>query len=149
MISSTGRAAPRPVVIAGHPVYSILLPIPIVCFVAALITDAVYVGTADMMWLDFSGWLLFAGLICGGLAGVLLIVELLRAGRGRSGALTTHFVLLLAAWIVEVFNSFIHARDGWTAVVPAGITLSAIAAALAVLAGSFWQSARRRDGEAR
>jgi uncharacterized membrane protein len=137
------------VAVAGHPIYSSLLPIPIVCFVAALITDAAYAGTADMMWLDFSSWLLLAGLVCGGVAGALLIVELIRARRGRTGALTTHFVLLLAAWIVEVFNSFIHARDGWTAVVPAGITLSAVAAVLAILAGWFWQSAQRRDGEAR
>ena len=74
---------------------------------------------------------------------MLLIVELFRAGSGRRGALTIHFVLLLGAWLVEVFNSFIHARDGWTAVVPTGITLSAIAAVLALLAGWFWQSARR------
>jgi uncharacterized membrane protein len=81
---------------------------------------------------------------------VLLIVELVRAGSRRSGALTVHFVLLLAAWIVEVFNSFIHARDGWTAVVPTGLTLSVIAVVLCLLAGWFWQSASvRSSGDAR
>lgn len=150
MASSTGRAAPRLLEIAGHSIYPVCLPVPIICFVGALITDLAYIGTANMMWLDFSAWLLFAGLIGGGIAGVLLIVELIRAGRARTRALTMHFLLLLAAWIVEVFNSFIHARDGWTAVVPTGLTLSLIAVVLSLAAGWFWQAAHDyRVGETR
>jgi uncharacterized membrane protein len=34
-----------------------LVPIPIVCFIGALITDIAYVVTADIMWADFSAWL--------------------------------------------------------------------------------------------
>ncbi|MCD2322946.1 DUF2231 domain-containing protein [Sphingomonas sp. IC-56] len=131
--------------IAGHPIYTALLPIPIVCFIGALITDIAYTGSPEMMWIDFSSWLLLAGLIGGGFAGVILILELFRAGRGRSRALLLHFILLLAAWVVEVFNSFIHARDGWTAVVPTGLTLSIIAVVLSLLAGWFWQTANRGD----
>ena len=102
-----------------------------------------------MLWLDFSTWLLLAGLIAGAIGGMVLIVEMIRAGHGRTRALTVHFLLLLAAWVVEVFNSFIHARDGWTAVVPTGIILSAAAALLSLLAGWFWQSARAQAGDAR
>ena len=94
------------------------------------------------MWLDFSSWLLLAGLIGGVLAGIVLVIELFRAGATRKGALTIHFVLLLAAWIVELFNSFIHTRDGWTAVAGTGIVLSIIAVLLSLAAGWFWQSAR-------
>lgn len=143
MAEGTARAGLRPLRVAAHPVYSTLLPIPIVCFIAALITDLVYLGHPDMMWLDFSSWLLLAGLIGGGFAGVVLIFELVRAGRARAGALTLHFILLLAAWLVEVFNSFIHARDGWTAVAGTGITLSILGALLSLAAGWFWQSATR------
>jgi uncharacterized membrane protein len=142
LTQSMVRSNRTPLAIAGHPIYSALLPVPIVCFVGALISDIVYVGAPDMLWLDFSSWLLFAGLVVGGFAGALLIVELFRAGRGGRGALGIHFVLLVAAWITEIFNSLIHSRDGWTAVVPTGITLSAIAALLALAAGWFWQSAR-------
>jgi uncharacterized membrane protein len=150
MTTSGGPRALQPVAIAGHWIYPVLLPIPIVCFVGALVTDLAYTGTADMMWLDFSTWLLLAGLVGGGVAGVLLIVELARAGHARTRTLSTHFVLLLAAWTVEIFNSFIHARDGWTAVVPAGMTLSIAAALLALLAGWFWQVARHGSaGEAK
>jgi uncharacterized membrane protein len=142
MAQRIDRAARSPVAVAGHPLYSALLPVPIVCFIGALITDAVYSVAPDIMWLDFSSWLLLAGLIGGGVAGLVLIVEIIRAGRGRPPALSAHFLLLLAAWVVALFNSFIHARDGWTAVVPTGILLSAAAALLSLLAGWFWQTAR-------
>lgn len=148
MAEGSARAARRPIGVAGHSIYSALLPIPIVCFLGALLTDLAYSGSADMMWLDFSSWLLLAGLIGGGFAGLLLIIELFRAGRGGRGRLGLHFLFLLAAWIVEVFNSFIHTRDGWTAVVPTGLTLSALAALLSLVAGWFWQSANTsRAGE--
>jgi uncharacterized membrane protein len=143
-----GSAASTSVRLVGpkaHPLYSALLPIPIICFAGALITDLAYIASAEMMWLDFSSWLLLAGLIGGGFAGALLIVELVRA-HGRR-ALLPHFFLLLAAWVVEVFNSFIHARDGWTAVVPTGLALSIVATVLSLLAGWFWQSAYHRSAE--
>jgi uncharacterized membrane protein len=143
LAESIARPARRPTGVTGHSIYTALLPVPIVCFIGALVSDAVYVGAPDMLWLDLSSWLLFAGLVVGGVVGALLILMLFRAGTGRRGALFLHFVLLLAAWVVEVFNSLIHSRDGWTAVVPTGITLSAIAVVLALLAGWFWQSARR------
>ncbi|MBB5711005.1 DUF2231 domain-containing protein [Sphingomonas xinjiangensis] len=145
MARSIGQRSRGRLAIGGHPIYSTLLPIPILCFIGALVTDIVYTRSPEMMWLDFSSWLLFAGLIGGGIAGAILIIELVRSGRARSGALSIHFVLLLSAWIVEVLNSFIHARDGWTAVVPTGMTLSIVAVVLSLLAGWFWQSANNGD----
>jgi uncharacterized membrane protein len=114
------------------------------------VTDLAYAASAEMMWLDFSSWLLLAGLIAGGLAGALLLVELVRVGAARRGPFGLHFTLLLSAWIVEVLNSFIHARDGWTAVVPTGLALSVLAVLLALAAGWFWQAVpRRRSGDVR
>jgi uncharacterized membrane protein len=145
MAQSTHRDGLRPMALAGHGIYGALLPIPILCFIGALITDITYSQSPEMMWIDFSSWLLLAGLIGGGIAGVVLIAELIRAGRGRTRALSVHFVLLLSAWVVELFNSFIHTRDGWTAVVPTGLTLSIVAVILSLLAGWFWQSATRGE----
>ena len=145
MANSLARTPVRLIGPVAHPLYPALLPISIVCFVGALITDLAYIASADMMWLDFSSWLLLAGLIGGGVAGVLLIVELIRARDRR--ALLPHLLLLLAAWVVEVFNSFLHARDGWTAVVPTGLSLSIVATVLGLLAGWFWQSAYHRSRE--
>jgi uncharacterized membrane protein len=129
----------------AHPLYPALLPIPILCFIGALVTDLAYLGSAEMMWLDFSSWLLLAGLVGGGVAGVVLIVEVIRARDRRT--LLPHLLLLLGAWITEVFNSFIHARDGWSAVAPTGLTLSIVASVLSLLAGWFWQSASYRSAE--
>jgi len=142
MADSIVHPAPRPIALAGHPVYAVLLPIPLTCFVATLITDCAYLGTADMLWLDCSSWLLLAGLVAGGLAGLVLIAEAVRRRHVRTGRLRLHLALMLAAWIVAVFNSFIHARDGWTAVMPLGLTLSIAGAVLALAAGWLWQSFR-------
>jgi uncharacterized membrane protein len=144
MAQSIARSL-RPLAMAGHGIYSALLPIPIVCFLGALVTDIVYWSAPEMMWVDFSSWLLLAGLVGGGIAGVVLVIEMIRAGRGRTGALIAHFLLLLAAWVVAVLNSFVHARDGWTAVVPMGISLSIAGAVLGLLAGWVWQSASARQ----
>ena len=141
MAEDTARARMRPLGIGSHPIYPMLLPIPIVCFAAVVLTDLAYLSQPEMMWIDFSSWLLLAGLIGGGIAAVVLIIELIRAGRDRRGPLTLHFVLLLAAWVVEVLNSFIHARDGWTAVAGTGLILSIVGALLALAAGWTWQSA--------
>ncbi len=150
MATRVERSGLQPLSVGAHPIYPALLPVPVICFIGGLITDLAYVATANMMWLDFSAWLLLAGLVGGGFAGLLLIIEVIRAGRARSAMLMLHFALLLAAWIVEVFNSFIHARDGWTAVVPVGMTLSVVAAILSLAAGWTWQAAAQRyQGAAR
>lgn len=145
MARSSTPAPVRLVGPAAHPLYPALLPIPIICFAGALITDLAYIASTEMMWLDFSSWLLLAGLIGGGLAGALLIIELIRSHNRR--AFVPHLACLLAAWVIAVFNSFIHARDGWTAVVPTGLSLSIAATVLGVLAGWFWQSAYHRPVE--
>ena len=54
--------------IARHPISPILLPVPIVCFVGALITDFLYDQSGgNLIWVNFSSWLLAAGLLFGGI----------------------------------------------------------------------------------
>jgi uncharacterized membrane protein len=135
----------RPISIARHPICAILLPIPIVCFVGALLTDLAYQGSGgNLIWVNFSSWLIAAGLLFGALAGLVLLIDAIRS---RGGWLP--FGLLLAAWIVELVNSFVHARDGWTAVVPLGLILSVIAVVLILISGWLWQSLRYAAAEVR
>jgi uncharacterized membrane protein len=127
----------RFVAIARHPIYAVLLPIPVICFIGALLTDLAYLNSGgNLLWVNFSSWLLAAGLLFGTIAGIVLLVDVLRGIRGSLALL-----LLLAAWIVELINSFVHARDGWTAVAGAGLILSIVGALLALLAGWLWRSA--------
>ena len=143
MADAEMRSAKRPISVLRHPIYSLLVPIPIVCFIGALLTDYAYMNSGgNLLWVNFSSWLLAAGLLFGALAGLALLID---AFRGAAGWF--QFVLLLAAWVVEFINSLVHARDGWTAVVPLGLTLSVVAAILILLSGWPWGSARYRAGE--
>src|SRR5436190_23434508 len=63
--------------IAAHPIHPMLVPFPIACFVGTLLTDLAYWKTAEMMWADFSAWLLFAGLVMGVLAAIAGLTDFL------------------------------------------------------------------------
>jgi len=60
-ISSTAQ-------IARHPIHSMLVPFPIVCFIGALLTDIAYYATANIMWTDLASWLLVIGVVMGVIA---------------------------------------------------------------------------------
>jgi uncharacterized membrane protein len=119
--------APSTAAIAGHPLHAALVPFPIVCFTLALVTDVVYWRTANMMWQNFSAWLLFAGLVVGCIAALFGLIDLLsrRAVRNRTRA-WVHGVGNLVVLALAFVNSLVHASDGWTAVVPNGLVLSAV-----------------------
>jgi uncharacterized membrane protein len=123
--------------------YSLVLPIPIVCFIGALLTDLAYQWSGgNLLWVNFSAWLLAAGLLFGGIGGLVLLIDILRGAVGRYGWL--QFGLLLAAWIVEFINSLVDARDGWTAVVPMGLILSIVGVFLILVSGWLSREGRYR-----
>jgi uncharacterized membrane protein len=140
--ASRKEAQVRPISIAGQPLYAIFLPVAVVCFVGALAADLSYLASdGNLLWLNFSDWLLAAGLLFGAIALLLMLIDALR-GAGWAAAL-----MLVCTWIVELFSSLIHARDGWSAVVPTGLVLSVIGAVLVLL--SAWLSRSARDVEMR
>lgn len=113
--------------IAGHPIHPMLVPIPIACFIGALITDITYYVTAEMMWADFSSWLLIVGLIGGVLAAIAGLTDFLGNRLIRSQAPAwPHLLGNVVALVVAFFNALVHTRDGWTSVVPTGLVLSII-----------------------
>ena len=66
---------PYPVVAVRSPVHAALVPFPGVCFTLALLTDIAFWQSANIMWQNFSAWLLFAGLVFGGLAVLAWIAQ--------------------------------------------------------------------------
>jgi uncharacterized membrane protein len=131
-------AAERPISIARHPITAMLLPIPIICFTGALLTDLSYqCSGGNLLWVNFSSWLIAAGLLFGALAGIFLLIDFFRLRRRWAP-----FGLLLAALVVELVNSLVHARDGWTAVVPLGLILSIVGVVLILLGGWLSRSMR-------
>jgi len=139
-----------PISIAGRPIMGLILPIPVVCFLGALLTDWAYVRSGgNFLWINFSSWLLTAGLLAAGLAIVLILIEIIRIPAIRAALGWSTLGLLVAAWLTELINALVHTRDGWTAVVPTGLTLSIIGVLLLLAGGWFWQSIRLSSGEAR
>ena len=105
--------------------HSLLVPFPIVCFVGALFADIAYVQTIDFMWANFAVWLLAFGLIFGALAALTGIIDFIRKLRVRKQAIGwIHALGNDTAMLLALINAFVHSRDGYTAVVPTGITLS-------------------------
>jgi uncharacterized membrane protein len=132
--------SPSAAAIAGHTIHRLLASFPIACFTLALGTDIAYWRTSNLMWLEFSAWLLLAGITVGVAAAVFgAVLFLVRFGTravrfGWPGAIGTLIVLILA-----FFNNLVHTADGWTAVMPWGLTLSALTV-LAMLV-TLWLSA--------
>jgi uncharacterized membrane protein len=113
-----------------------LVPFPIAFFVGALITDIVYSRTANLSWQYFSIWLISAGLVFGGLAAVAGLVDYFGDRRVRAARpATPHMLVNFAAMLLSLLNAFVHSRDGWTAVVPQGLILSAIVVGLLMISG--------------
>lgn len=124
-LSETARATAIPVV--RHPVHALLVPVPIVCFTGALITDIVYSMHPDMQWTNFSAWLLFVGIVFAVLAGIAGAIDFGGHRRIRQqGPAWPHVIGNIVVIVLALFNNFVHSRDAWTSVVPTGLILSAL-----------------------
>jgi uncharacterized membrane protein len=121
--------------IAKVPVHAMLVPFPIACFTGAMLTDFAYLRTGVMQWSNFSAWLLAFGLLMGVLAAVFGLLDFLLGGEARPRIGWFHLAGNAAVLIVALFNNLVHARDGWTSVVPTGLTLSVITVALLIVTG--------------
>ena len=100
---------------------------------AALFTDYMYCSNSLMQWANFSAWLITGGLVLALIAVIFLLIDFML---GRVGAIRWFdFALVGAAAILSLVNIFVHTRDGWTSVVPTGITLSIIVTILLLAAG--------------
>jgi uncharacterized membrane protein len=122
--------------IVRHPIHPMLVPVPIVCFVGALLTDIAYAMTAQMMWADFSAWLLTVGVIVGVLAAIAGLIDFLSNRLIPVQAQAwPHLIGNLAVLIIAFFNTLVHTRDAWTSVVPTGLILSAITVAILPITG--------------
>lgn len=122
--------------IAGHPIHPMLVPFPIVCFVGALITDIAYYVTANMIWADFSAWLVTVGVIMGVLAAIAGLVDFASNRRIRAQRPAWPHVLgNILVLVLSSFNVLVHSRDAWTSVVPTGLILSAIVVLILPITG--------------
>jgi len=125
----------------GHPVLRMFASFPIACFTCALFTDLAYVRTTNVMWTDFSSWLLAAGMAGGVVAAIVGLASLLTNHRGRAQRSVWTITLgSLIVLVIALFNNLVHSHDAWTSVMPTGLALS-VATVLAMLA-TAWLASR-------
>jgi uncharacterized membrane protein len=122
--------------IGRHPIHPMLVPFPIVCFLGTLLTDFAYWRTAEIMWANFSAWLLTVGVIMGWLAAVAGLIDFLGSRHVRRLAVAwAHFIGSAAAMVLATLNMLVHTRDAWTSVVPWGLILSAAVVLILLVTG--------------
>jgi uncharacterized membrane protein len=125
--------------IVRRPFYPVLAAFVASCFLGTLATDIVYWWTADIMWADFSDWLVSAGVVVGYLTIIVALIEgfVHRSRRFRQRSWGYAIGLILALFLAT-FNMLLHTRDAWTSVVPWGLILST--AVLVVILVTAWMT---------
>jgi uncharacterized membrane protein len=143
MLSSNPRSTMS---VCGVPIHAMLVPIPIVCFVATLITDIVYWRTASMQWANMSAWLLVVGLIVSVFAVSAGAIDFFKDRRVRElRTARIHVIGNVLALLLSIFNAFIHTRDAYTSVVPTGLILSALVVVILLVTGwNGWSMVHRQ-----
>lgn len=114
------------------PLHAFLLAATVPPLLGAALTDYAYTSTYHVQWINFSSWLIVAGLVFGGGALACALWDLRRADR-RGGRFAVSHSLLLAAWVLGLINAFVHAADAWASM-PTGLVLSLVVAVLAGMA---------------
>lgn len=83
--------------LSNRPLYALLIQFSAVCFVGALISDLAYVATTWFVWASFSIFLLAAGCIGAGVAGIVGLVDFLGNPRVRAVHLALPHALMSQA----------------------------------------------------
>ena len=137
---------PRSTARIGYPFFPVMLAVPTVCFIGALFTDLAYWKSAEMMWADFSAWLVTTGVVFGFMALGVWVVDLLRGPFVRAQLPPWPYAIAhLVALVLGVLNMLVHTRDAWTSVVPWGLTLSSMVTVILLVAGWMGRTAGYRE----
>jgi uncharacterized membrane protein len=129
---------------ARVPVFPIPLAFAVSCLIGGLATDIAYARTANVMWADFSTWLVTIGVVVGWLSLVVAVIELI-AVRSLLGFPTWPVVIgYIIALLLATLNMLVHTHDAWTSVMPWGLALSAVVVIILLVAGGFWHATRAR-----
>lgn len=127
----TYSASGVPITPTTSPGLDILTHIAAGFLALTLVTDLAYLRTTVLMWKDFSSWLLFCGMIVAGIAAVVWIIAFVT---DRLRPVWPAVLVQVLALAVAFFNNLLHAGDGWTAIMPWGIAMSALTCLLMLCA---------------
>lgn len=120
----------------GHPIHPMLIPFPIVFFVATFLCDLVFWQTGNAGWAVAAMWLQGAGLVGAALAAIAGLVDFM--GDARIRALNDawqHAIGNVIAVLLSLFGFYWRYRYGAAAVVPVGLVLSLIVVLILLFTG--------------
>ena len=137
---STARARPG----AMETLHALLGSMPVAYFLLAFLFDIAYVRSTYFLGPFFSVWLITAGLVAGGFAVLLGLIEWFARRRDRARrSVRWHGIVTIVALVLGLINALVHSRDGWTSVVPEGIILSGVTTVLMIVAAFLGAASRR------
>lgn len=133
MMTPNPRSTAR---IGGHPIHPMLVPFPIAFFVAAFVSDVVYLSNNEPGWATASMWLLGAGLAMAALAAVTGLIDFIGDARVRGlYDARAHLIGNVTAVVLEAVNLFLRYVGGNDVVGSTGVILSGVAVLLLLYTG--------------
>jgi uncharacterized membrane protein len=128
-------ASPPLVRLARLPFHPALVSAAATCFIGTLLTDLAYWRTANILWMEFSTWLVTAGFVLALVALATAAFDHLDGRLPQVAAMWPYLVGLVSVLVLAFFDVLIHTRDAWTSVVPWGLALSVIVVLLVLATG--------------
>src|SRR4051794_34409094 len=127
---------PSTAAIAGHPLHPAVVPLPIGALAGALAADLGYALTKDPFFARAARLLTFAGLVTGGMAAVLGGIDFSTHSQVRSHrAAWLHAAGNAATLALAGLSLGLRSRHEQQAVLPAGLTLSAVSGVVLLVTG--------------
>ncbi|HEX4481063.1 MAG TPA: hypothetical protein VH082_09655 [Rudaea sp.] len=107
-------------------IFAVLDPIVYGFFAGALIFDAIYFETGEILWDHSAAWLITFGLFIAIIPRLINLVQVWITARAwATGTARLDFWLNLVAIVLAVFNALVHSRDAYASM-PAGLWLSIV-----------------------
>jgi uncharacterized membrane protein len=134
MEDHAGGSHPRSTAkIGGHPIHPMLVPFPIVCFIATFVLDILYVrGNHEVA--TFSTWTLIVGLGFAVLAALAGLTDFAGDTRVRSSDAIKHMLANVTAVVIEVVNLVLRLNKP-EAIASAGVYLSGVVVLILLYSG--------------
>lgn len=122
--------------VSGHPLHPALIHFPVAALIGLVATDLAYVFSDDPFWARAGLWLAGIGVLMGTLSGLVGIIDLVAVFRIRrliNG--WSHAILAVTALSLASLNWLLRIDDPGAAILPWGLYLSLLTAALLGLVG--------------
>ena len=141
------HGTPSTAAVAGHPIHPMIVPFPIALLSSALLTDLAYWATGRPFWALASLWLTRAGWLTGLAAAAVGATDFFTIPRARAqGAGRIHAAGNVIALGLATLSVAVRSRRPTSAVVPAGVALSALIASILGVTGWFGGELSYRHG---